>query len=210
MDKKERLRAVYDYLRFAGKVKTQKEFASLVGVGANNLSGAMNGDERYLTDGFFRKIADATDGFVSKNWLFSGDGEMLENKGTNKRKKIPLFEDLSTFGGYNDMVANVEDNGSAVEWIDAGDWFPNATAALFHFGDSMVEFPAGCILALKRVNDPRLIISGEVYVIETDEFRVTKQLQDRGDHFVAYSTNLEKYPDAHPAEIWNPHVRLLR
>lgn len=60
----------------------------------------------------------------------------------------------------------------------------------------MVEYPSGCILALKRVNDPRLIINGRNYVIETTEYRVTKQLQDDGGEYImAYSSNKETYPD---------------
>ena len=38
-------------------------------------------------------------------------------------------------------------------------------------------------------------MNGHNYVIETSEYRVTKQLQDDGDHFMAYSTNRETYPD---------------
>ena len=111
------------------------------------------------------------------------------------RKKIPVY-DSQTIGGLNGTVANVDDNAKVSEEIDAGDWFPEATAAMHHYGDSMVEYPSGSILALKRVNDKRLIINGRNYVIETTEFRVTKQLQyDGGDVIMAYSSNTETYPD---------------
>lgn len=112
-----------------------------------------------------------------------------------KRDKIPLYNDVATIGGNNEQVANVDDAARPTEWVDAGDWFPAATSAIHHYGDSMVEYPSGCILALKRVNDPRLLINGENYVIETDEFRITKQLQDDGDFIIAYSSNRETYPD---------------
>ena len=119
---------------------------------------------------------------------------MLMNPAPDK-KKIPLYDDVATIGGYNDTVANVDTQHQVSEWVDAGDWFPDATAAIHHYGDSMVEYPSGCILVLKRVNDPRLLINGEHYVIETDEFRITKQIQDDGDVITAYSTNRETYPD---------------
>ena len=112
----------------------------------------------------------------------------------SKREKIPLYDD-ATIGGINEQVAIVDDSSRPTEWIDAGDWFPTATSAIHHYGDSMVEYPSGCILALKRVNDPRLLINGENYVIETDEFRITKQIQDDGDCIMAYSSNRETYPD---------------
>ncbi len=126
---------------------------------------------------------------LNRDWLLYGEGEMLT------RKKIPLYNDDSTIGGVNDQVANVDDSARPTEWIDAGDWFPTATSAIHHYGDSMTEYPSGCILALKRVNDSRLLLNGENYVIETDEFRITKRILDDGDDIIAYSTNQETYPD---------------
>ena len=127
---------------------------------------------------------------VSRLWLLTGEGEML-----SKENRIPLYDDDVTIGGVNGSMANVDDAARPTEWIDAGDWFPNATSAIHHYGDSMTEYPSGCILALKRVNNPSLLINGENYVIETDEFRITKQIQDDGDCIVAYSSNTETYPD---------------
>lgn len=130
---------------------------------------------------------------INKLWILTGDGEMTH---PSTKGKIPLYNDIETIGGKNDMVADVDGQSRMTEWIDAGDWFPSATSAIHHYGDSMVEYPSGCILALKRVNDPRLLINGEHYVIETDEFRITKQLQDDGgDYIMAYSSNRETYPD---------------
>lgn len=111
------------------------------------------------------------------------------------KKKIPLY-DVESIGGHQDMVANTDEPvGHVAEWIDAGDWFPGATAAIRHYGDSMIEYPSGSILALKRVEDTSLLINGRNYVIETSEFRITKQLQDDGDYIMAYSSNRETYPD---------------
>ena len=113
-----------------------------------------------------------------------------------KKKRIPFYDDVATIGGYNHLVADVSAIGGIYEWIDAGDWFPEATAAIRHYGDSMLEYPSGSILALKRVEDWRLIIWGKNYVIETTEFRITKRLQYGGEDFVlAYSSNQETYPD---------------
>lgn len=125
---------------------------------------------------------------LNKVWLLTGEGEMLA------KRRIPLY-DTPTIGGVNEMAAPVDEAAAPSEWIDAGDWFPTATSAIHHYGESMVEYPSGCILVLKRVNDPRLLINGEVYVVETSEYRITKQLQDDGDHITAYSTNRETYPD---------------
>ena len=132
-------------------------------------------------------------------WLLTGEGDMLKTPETENlpqpRKKIPVY-DSQTIGGVNGIVANVDGSAKVSEEIDAGDWFPEATAAIHHYGDSMVEYPSGSILALKRVNDRRLIINGRNYVVETTEYRITKQLQyNGGDFIMAYSTNKETYPD---------------
>lgn len=143
---------------------------------------------------------------LNKVWLLTGEGNMLA------KRKIPLYDD-PTIGGVNELAANVDDSARPTEWIDAGDWFPTATSAIHHYGESMVEYPSGCILALKRVNDPTLLINGENYVIETDEFRVTKQIQDDGDFITAYSTNRETYPDGRlihaPFQIPKDRIRHL-
>ena len=128
---------------------------------------------------------------VSNTLPLMGDKEAIL---PTKKNLIPFYDDVSTIGGLNDRVANT-DPSSPTEWIDAGDWFPEATAAIRHYGDRMVEYPSGSILALKRVNNPQLIMNGRNYVVETSEYRVTKQLQDDGDHFMAYSTNRDTYPD---------------
>lgn len=128
---------------------------------------------------------------IRPSWLLTGEGPMFAGAG----KKIPLYDDDATIGGTNGMVANVDDQARVTEWIDAGDWFPSATSAIHHYGDSMVEYPSGSILALKRVTDARSLLNGEHYVIETDEFRITKQILDDGDAIIAYSTNKETYPD---------------
>lgn len=134
-------------------------------------------------------------------WLLTGRGSKMKNTEETKEENlpvkknlIPFYDDVSTIGGLNDRVANT-DSSSPSEWIDAGDWFPEATAAIRHYGDSMIEYPSGSILALKHVNNPQLIMNGRNYVVETSEYRVTKQLQNKGDHFMAYSTNRETYPD---------------
>lgn len=134
--------------------------------------------------------------FSSTKHKGNDDQNLLsEANSEEKRKKIPLY-DTETIGGTIEKRADVNTAAQVVEWIDAGDWFPDATAAIRHYGESMVEYPSGSILVLRRVIDNNLIIWGRNYSIETTEFRITKRLQDGGkDHVVAYSSNKETYPD---------------
>jgi hypothetical protein len=145
---------------------------------------------------------------LNTGWLMTGEGEMLKTDSGVKfhdpknapsgKKLIPFYDDVSSFGGnLPGRSANIESNSPSTEWVDPGDWFKSATAALRHYGDSMTEYPTGCILALKEVQDRRLIIPGKDYVIETSEYRVTKKVQlcDNPEYIRAYSTNEEKYDD---------------
>lgn len=151
-------------------------------------------------------------------WLIKGLGEMLNendakhtsysNKETTtdettinndltipNKKKIPFYDDVCTIGGTNELLANL-DSSPVSDYIDTGDWFHEATSAIRHYGDSMVEYPSGSILALRRVHDVSLLVWGRNYCVETTEFRITKRLQDGGDDYImAYSSNKETYPD---------------
>lgn len=167
---------------------SKAQIAEKLGIVPQQLNNVLNG-KGGISDKFMDKFAEVFDA----NEIYLSE-KNFDN--FSSRKKIPLFDDVSTIGGYNDQVADINGRGHVAEWIDAGDWFPEATAAIRHYGDSMVEYPNGSILALKRVNDTRLILNGRNYVIETTEFRVTKQLQDDGgDVIMAYSSNTETYPD---------------
>ena len=189
-----------------------REFERAIGVSSSTITHVKDSLSAKLKE----KIA-ANFQQLNMDWLLTGRGEMLKTKTksaqpsgdretterqpreqTPARRRIPLYSDIVSIGGYNDDIANTDTAAAApAEWIDAGDWFPEATAAIRHYGDSMLEYPAGSILVLKRVLDLRLLINGRNYVIETSEFRITKQLQhdDGTDYIMAYSTNRETYPD---------------
>ncbi|HBK33342.1 MAG TPA: hypothetical protein DEF88_14530 [Porphyromonadaceae bacterium] len=112
------------------------------------------------------------------------------------RGRIPL-SDASYISRTAKKDLNIDTfQGQAREWIDTGDLFPGATSAIRHYGDSMPEYPSGCILILKRIVDSRLIIWGRNYYVETTEIGITKRLQDGGENYIiGYSSNLETYPD---------------
>ncbi len=196
MSKKERLNLLIEH--YSNGNKTQ--FANKLGISPQGLSTWLSRD-MFDIELIYSKCEN-----VSAEWLLTGAGPMLIDEifsqetqlvPESDKKLIPFFDDITTIGGHNDSVSIMEISQNHVsEWIDAGDWFPEATAAIRHYGDSMIEYPSGSILALKRVHDKRLIINGRNYVIETTEFRVTKQLQDDGgDYIIAYSSNRETYPD---------------
>ena len=169
---------------------TQKEMADILGYGQTNIS-EIERNQKNIEPAAYKILCDKYGEDTIRKYQLPGITNI-----NDKRNRIPFYDDVASIGGNNYMIADVSANTSISEWIDAGDWFPEATAAIRHYGDSMIEYPSGSILALKRVEDWRLLIWGRNYCIETTEFRITKRLQYGGeDYILAYSSNQETYPD---------------
>lgn len=111
-----------------------------------------------------------------------------------KMKIIPLYDNVASIGGRR-MEADGNDNVN-IEYINAGDWFPGATAAIRHYDDSMKEYPSGCILPLKPITDfVHGFILGRNYVVEygLDWNRVTKRIQRKGKTIMEQQEKLFDY-----------------
>lgn len=155
---------------------------------------------------------------INIKWLLTGEGYMLKqdiSPEKTSKNLIPLYDDVATIGG-TEIVADVQGVSKATEYIDAGDWFNDVTAAIRHYGNSMQEYPNGCILALRKITNIRGIVWGSNYVIETNDIRVTKRMQtcpDDDNCIMAYSTNTETYPDGRlvhePFKIYKEDIRQI-
>ena len=80
MKRKERLNEAFEYLRFKGIIKTQTEVAAQMGASRPNVSSALKGDTKVLTDSFIQRFA-RTFG-LSEEWLLYGTGTMLNTTPT--------------------------------------------------------------------------------------------------------------------------------
>lgn len=150
-----------------------------------------------LGEGVLNKILDnCLD--VNPEWLLTGKGPMLKidlPESNESKNLIPFYEDVQSIGG-NNLVAETGAVYNSNILIDAGDWFKGATAAIRHYNDSMIEYPSGCILALRELKDKTEIEWGRNYVVETHEMRVTKKLAELDQNYImGYSTNKETYFD---------------
>lgn len=172
-----------------------------------NISDKLNINQDWILTGkgdMFRCLDSLDEPTMKKQTFYGGEDEFEEvaeprppEEERLPRKLIPFYDDVSTIGGINQLGANMDAVTEPTEYIDAGDWFRDATAAIRHYGESMVEYPTGCILALKEVQDRDLIVPGRDYVVETSEYRVTKRIQKGNEpgYITAYSTNQETYKD---------------
>lgn len=187
---------------------TQVEIAKILGVTKVYVNALLTERKK-----FGKKQAEKWENLfgISKSWLLTGEGEMLKNSEVVTRVKVEEeprkvaeyidrlipFYDVETTGGYNDLVSSSEE-GALSGYIHPGGWFDGReTAAIRHVGDSMTEYPNGCVLAVREVKEKHLLVPGRNYVIETREYRVTKRVQHgtRDNTIMLYSSNSEKYED---------------
>lgn len=121
--------------------------------------------------------------------------EYHNKKGTSEPHLIPLYDTVTAAGLSSVDMSPIT---HATEYIDAGDWFRDATAAMRVHGDSMHPvYKSGSIVALKEVKNKDLVMFGQDYVIETEEYRTLKRIQKGYDktEWLACSYNEERWED---------------
>lgn len=77
MERKERLKEAFEYLRGKGEVHTQADIADKMKASRPNVSSAFSGDAKCLTDKFLIRFNKAFGRIFSDDWLLHGEGEML-------------------------------------------------------------------------------------------------------------------------------------
>lgn len=200
----ERIKAIVDYSGLS-----IPKYAQAIGVQTPQaIRDLISGKTKSISENIKSKILSYTPE-INASWLFTGEGKMLNveesisqnhdsDEDENSSSRLIPFYDAETSGGYSGIVGSSTSEAEMVGYIQAGGWFDSKeTAAIRHVGDSMVEYPSGCILAVREVTERRLLVPGRNYVIETSEFRVTKRVQ-RGSSpntIALYSSNNETYPD---------------
>lgn len=207
-----------------------KEFISRSGISTNRFernAGLSVGYLRQLRKEPSReKIKNILEAFplLNEEWLLTGEGEMLKVFDSDRSDLQPNkmesnmipFYDAETTGGNAGLVSSSLNESTLVGYINGGGWFDmKETAAIRHVGNSMVEYPDGCILVVRQVMNRNLLVPGRNYVFETDEYRVTKRLQhgSSNDTITLYSTNTETYADGRtvhePFEVSKDEIRRI-
>lgn len=131
---------------------------------------------------------------IRREWLMFESGPMTQEEAAGM---IALYQSTES-------MAASKDKNMADEIINVGSLFSKAEAAVRNTSDSMVEYPSGSILVLRRVTDTNLLIPGNNYLVETEEFSIVKRIQKGKDeaHISLYSSNPATYPDGKP--IYEP------
>ena len=185
MERADRLRKAFDYVKSRGYVHTQKDLSIRMQASEGNVSKALKGEGQILTDSFLRRFNTAFDNIFNSDWLLTGNGEMLEaTEATAADQRtviddmdntysIPLLPVSAQGGSLNDFVVSVKESDceKIISPIKGADY------AMSVAGDSMApEYPSGSQILIKRINEKAFIDWGRVYVLDTCNGTVIKQL----------------------------------
>ncbi|MFA6718949.1 MAG: S24 family peptidase [Prevotella sp.] len=206
MERSERMKKAYEYLRFQGLAGTQEDVADMLKRQRTNVSSALNGNPKYLTDKFIEDFS-KTFGTINPNWLITGEGSMLisddncqadpiSGKSTSVQHAVnvpsisythgrPYFN-VDFLGGFdiiiNDQTVMPEYNIDFKPYNKEGVMWCNITG---HSMDPLVS--NGDIIAIKEMKDWRdFILYGEVYGIVTEDMRTVKVVtkSEQGQDFM--------------------------
>jgi phage repressor protein C with HTH and peptisase S24 domain len=157
-DKIDLITAAFQQLRAAGTVKTQGDFARILGISQSTLSAAKNGDERYLT----KSLVERVQALTSPSQQFPSATSILV---------IPTEAMAGTLGEFSTSIAayDCERIISPIKDVDY---------AIKIHGDSMSpEYPSGSLALIKKINEKAFIEWGKVYVLDTVNGVVIKSVR---------------------------------
>lgn len=197
MTKAGRLNEAFQYLRECGKVHSQKDLAQAMGATAPNVSSALKGVDKVLTEKFLRRFVEAFDDVVSYEWLLTGEGEMLKPKGENveavdnysdkiaidelregRYRMVPLLN-IDSVGGVHSLNA-IEPSEQYVIRMMPFTEAREGDVAILQTGNSMSPtIPSGSALLIREVADWREYFGyGNIYVLWLrDGRRITKEIR---------------------------------
>ncbi len=131
---------------------------------------------------------------LSRAWLLSGEGEMLKNSAAGAEKEAadgfsaPLLPISAQGGTLNDFVTSVK----AAECERIVSPIREVDFAMTVTGDSMApDYPNGAQILIKKVDERAFIEWGRVYVLDTCNGSVIKELRKGADDdsVMCYSLN---------------------
>ena len=165
--KRDYLNRIFRTASLRGMCKSQREFASLLGVNEKAFSSALNGNEKYLTDNLVTKVRI----FAKENGL---DGPVA-NEPEETVLVIPYEARGGTIGDFVDGVKEF-DCEKIVSPIKGADYAMEVT------GDSMSpEFPSGSRVLIKKIDPEQFIPWGETFVLDTPNGAVIKKVRRASD-----------------------------
>lgn len=200
MEKEEKLRLLNEYYGLAlaaGKARTQTDFANLLGIHRSSLSMAFQGRDDYLTDRLIARAAKVIDQLsLADTFPRIGDAAPI------KEKTIPVIPTGARAGTLVEFIDGVQEYECEriISPIRGADYAIQVT------GDSMSpEYPNGSIVLIKKIDEKAFIEWGKVYVLDTENGAVIKQIRNTPKEGVVECVSLN--PNYQPFTINTDYIQ---
>ena len=185
-DKMSIVERAFRQLQAEGKVKTQGDFARLLGVSQNTISAAKNGDPRYLTPSLVSKI----------DYLLEHSSD--EQTTSRMLPVIPTEAMAGTLGEFADSVHTYECE-RMISPIKDADY------AIKVCGDSMTpEIPNGSHILIKKIHEEQFVEWGKIFCLDTSNGAVIKKIYPTENPEVIECRSVN--PDFPPFRINVKHI----
>lgn len=171
----DRLQTAYGALLAAGIIRNRGTFAQFVGANQATVSRAFAGDPKYLTENFVSKV----------EALAGGREVQLAAQGADTLPVLPIGARAGTIADWCDAVHEY-DCEKIVSPIRGASLAAQVT------GDSMSpEYPSGSQIIVKKIDEAAFVQWGEVYLLDTDNGPILKQVRqtERDDVVECVSLN---------------------
>lgn len=180
-ERKQRLNELWYSLSQSGKVANKKELAERIGVSYSSLTNAFGTHVPSLTNSLLRKVEDYT-----KELL--GDDSIVMVP-ANQVPLLPIEARGGSLSGFSEAVMPYH-----CEMIQSP--VKDADYAIQVTGDSMApDYPSGSHVFIKKVNEAIFIEWGRVYVLDTANGIIIKEVQPTPDEEVVKCISINpKYP----------------
>lgn len=197
MEKADRFNLAFQYLRGKGIIHSQKDLAVAMQSTPPNISSALKGDEKVLTDRFLRRFNTAFDDVFDIDWLLYGEGDMLRPEAEESdaapvsesyyeddvpEKYMSYLVPMAAMGGsligFEDEGVRKADCERVISPIANADWVVPVC------GDSMEpEYPNGSRVYVRQISPNDFIAWGNVFVLDTTNGIIIKVVNksDRED-----------------------------
>lgn len=193
MEKLDILTKAFNALRISGIIRTQKDFANLVGCNEASMSRALKGDDKYLTDGLIARVQ----AYMNEN-ISAVPGEWIKDfpalDAINVKQEqvtIPVIPTGARAGTLGDFAEGVQEYNCErmVSPIKGADFAIQVT------GESMSpEYPNGSHIIIKKIS-AEFISWGNVFCLDTNDGAIIKQVYPTDDDSIIECRSLNPaYP----------------
>lgn len=187
----ERLMQAIEYLRDIGKSHNQQDLADTLRMSKANFSRAVNGAPRYFTKGFLERFASAYSDYVNRDWLVLGVGKMEKANIHTTRPHIPMSVAAGPTGVAIATISEAE-----TEHRPIIPDLPPYDFTIGVMGESMIPVLSdGDTVACRRIQSINEIKLNRIYVIETTDGAVVKQILRISDNGVTLHSLNTAFPD---------------